>query len=185
MTVALSRDAGGGLLSRALSGGVPSALQGLTAVFGMGTGVAPALQSPAMLGLPRRSRGDQTSKNNERGSDRDANQASISCRSKVLCGEGPHCVLHTADPPDRSSQAARAIRTAALGVGCPTSTGGLLTGWSPPALQEARSLGSVHLGACFPLRCVQRLSQPFIATRRCPWQDSRDTSGMSDPVLSY
>ena len=39
----LRRDAGDGLLSRALSGGVPSALQGLTAVFGMGTGVAPAL----------------------------------------------------------------------------------------------------------------------------------------------
>src|SRR5687767_14980370 len=38
-----SRSAGDGLLSRALSGGVPSALQGLTAVFGMGTGVAPAL----------------------------------------------------------------------------------------------------------------------------------------------
>src|SRR5688572_13125059 len=37
------REAGDGLLSRALSGGVPSALQGLTAVFGMGTGVAPAL----------------------------------------------------------------------------------------------------------------------------------------------
>src|SRR5688500_13938274 len=40
---ALHREAGDGLLSRALSGGVPSALQGLTAVFGMGTGVAPAL----------------------------------------------------------------------------------------------------------------------------------------------
>src|SRR5665647_365841 len=37
------RGAGDGLLSRALSGGVPSALQGLTTVFGMGTGVAPAL----------------------------------------------------------------------------------------------------------------------------------------------
>ena len=37
------RGAGDGLLSRALAGGVPSALQGLTAVFGMGTGVAPAL----------------------------------------------------------------------------------------------------------------------------------------------
>jgi hypothetical protein len=34
--------AGGGLLSRNLSVAVPSALQGLTAVFGMGTGVAPA-----------------------------------------------------------------------------------------------------------------------------------------------
>ena len=34
--------AGDGLLSRNLSIAVPSALQGLTAVFGMGTGVAPA-----------------------------------------------------------------------------------------------------------------------------------------------
>src|SRR6476646_11852773 len=84
-----------------------------------------------------------------------------------------------------SSQAARAIRTAALGADCSASTGGLSTGWSSPALQEAQGLGSVHLGACFPLRCIQRLSQPIIATRRCPWQDSRDTSGSSDPVLSY
>src|SRR3954462_13206682 len=43
------RDAGDGLLSRVLSNGVPSALQGLTTVFGMGTGVAPALQSPAII----------------------------------------------------------------------------------------------------------------------------------------
>ena len=35
--------AGDGLLSRVLSDGVPSALQVLTSVFGMGTGVAPAL----------------------------------------------------------------------------------------------------------------------------------------------
>ena len=34
--------AGNGLLSHDLSIAVPSALQGLTAVFGMGTGVAPA-----------------------------------------------------------------------------------------------------------------------------------------------
>ena len=34
--------AGDGLLSHHLAMAVPSALQGLTAVFGMGTGVAPA-----------------------------------------------------------------------------------------------------------------------------------------------
>ena len=34
------RGAGDGLLSRELSPGVPSALSGLTTVFGMGTGVA-------------------------------------------------------------------------------------------------------------------------------------------------
>jgi hypothetical protein len=36
------QKAGDGLLSHHLSVAVPSALQGLTAVFGMGTGVAPA-----------------------------------------------------------------------------------------------------------------------------------------------
>jgi hypothetical protein len=40
---AFHRGAGGGLLSRGLATGVPSALSGLTAVFGMGTGVAPTL----------------------------------------------------------------------------------------------------------------------------------------------
>src|SRR5690349_15198823 len=84
-----------------------------------------------------------------------------------------------------SSQAARAIRTAALGGGCPPSTGGLSTSSSPTALQEARGLGRVHLGGRFPLRCFQRLSPPAVATRRCPWQGNRDTSGPSDPVLSY
>lgn len=36
----LLKGAGDGLLSRELSPGVPSALSGLTTVFGMGTGVA-------------------------------------------------------------------------------------------------------------------------------------------------
>ena len=36
------KAAGDGLLSHDLPVAVPSALQGLTAVFGMGTGVAPA-----------------------------------------------------------------------------------------------------------------------------------------------
>jgi hypothetical protein len=39
---AFKGKAGDGLLSHNLSIAVPSALQGLTAVFGMGTGVAPA-----------------------------------------------------------------------------------------------------------------------------------------------
>src|SRR5258705_7578527 len=46
--------AGDGLLSRVLSNGVPSALQGLTTVFGMGTGVAPALQSPAKISCQKK-----------------------------------------------------------------------------------------------------------------------------------
>ncbi len=48
-----------------------------------------------------------------------------------------------------------------------------------------KGAGRVHLGDGFPLRCFQRLSVPIIATRRCTWRHSRDTSGSSDSVLSY
>ena len=39
-------ESGSDLLSRAVSSQVPSALKGLTSVFGMGTGVAPSLSPP-------------------------------------------------------------------------------------------------------------------------------------------
>ena len=37
----------------------------------------------------------------------------------------------------------------------------------------------------FPLRCFQRLSFPYLATRLCRWRDNRSTRGTSIPVLSY
>ena len=37
----------------------------------------------------------------------------------------------------------------------------------------------------FPLRCFQRLSFPYLATRRCGWRHNRYTRGTSTPVLSY
>ena len=37
----------------------------------------------------------------------------------------------------------------------------------------------------FPLRCVQRLSRPHLATRLCRWHDNRSTRGTFLPVLSY
>ena len=37
----------------------------------------------------------------------------------------------------------------------------------------------------FPLRCLQRLSCPIIATLHCRWHDNRSTSGSFTPVLSY
>jgi hypothetical protein len=49
------------------------------------------------------------------------------------------------------------------------------------ALRPVRS----HLGAGFPLRCLQRLSLPYIATRQCHWRDNRNTRGTFTPVLSY
>ena len=35
------------------------------------------------------------------------------------------------------------------------------------------------------LRCLQRLSIPYIATLQCGWRHNRSTSDTSIPVLSY
>ena len=45
--------------------------------------------------------------------------------------------------------------------------------------------GSAHLEVGFPLRCIQRLSHPHIATQLCRWRDNWCTRGASIPVLSY
>ena len=42
-----------------------------------------------------------------------------------------------------------------------------------------------HLGAGFPLRCFQWLSNPDIATGRCTWRYSPQTRGQFISVLSY
>ena len=42
-----------------------------------------------------------------------------------------------------------------------------------------------YLRESFTLRCLQRLSRPYVATQPCPWQDNWYTRGMSIPVLSY
>ena len=63
---------------------------------------------------------------------------------------------------------------------CCVCTCDLSTLWSSTGL-----MGSRHLERGFPLRCVQWLSVPNVATRRCLWRDNRYTSGSSIPVLSY
>ena len=60
------------------------------------------------------------------------------------------------------------------------STPGLSTWWSSTAL-----IGRTGFEGGFPLRCFQRLSLPYIATRRCGWRHNRYTRGTSTPVLSY
>ena len=42
-----------------------------------------------------------------------------------------------------------------------------------------------NLRGSFTLRCLQRLSRPYVATQPCPWRDNWCTSGTSIPVLSY
>ena len=63
---------------------------------------------------------------------------------------------------------------------CRASTSGLSTWWSSTALQ-----GRTRLEAGFPLRCLQRLSIPYIATLHCGWRHNRSTRDTFTPVLSY
>src|SRR3546814_147980 len=65
------------------------------------------------------------------------------------------------------------------------STPSLSTSWSRTTLQGGQAPGIPNLQTSFPLRCLQRLSLPYIATRQCHWHDNRYTSGTSTPVLSY
>ena len=68
---------------------------------------------------------------------------------------------------------------------CRASTPSLSTSWSRTTLQGGLAPGIPYLQTSFPLRCLQRLSLPYIATRQCHWHDNRYTSGTSTPVLSY
>src|ERR1051325_12067501 len=45
-----------------------------------------------------------------------------------------------------------------------------------------RFSGRPGLEVGFPLRCFQRLSRPYIATRHCGWRHNRSTRGTSIPV---
>ena len=63
---------------------------------------------------------------------------------------------------------------------CCAYTPCLLTWWSITVLM---GIPSFKVG--FPLRCIQRLSLPYLATQRCPWQNNWYTRGMFISVLSY
>ena len=60
------------------------------------------------------------------------------------------------------------------------STPGLSTWWSTTAL-----MARPGFAVGFPLRCLQRLSCPNLATRLRGWRHDRSTRGSSTPVLSY
>ena len=47
------------------------------------------------------------------------------------------------------------------------------------------SSGRTSFEVGFPLRCLQRLSRPHIATLHCRWRDNSSTRGVFTPVLSY
>ena len=47
------------------------------------------------------------------------------------------------------------------------------------------SQGRTRFEVGFPLRCLQRLSRPHLATLHCGWRHNRSTRGAFIPVLSY
>src|SRR5437763_1221231 len=62
-----------------------------------------------------------------------------------------------------------------------------LPGCSTPPINVVVFLDSKipYLEGCFPLRCFQRLSRPYIATLLRGWRHDRSTRGTFNPVLSY
>ena len=157
---------GGDLLSHTVSRAVPSALRGLTAVFGMGTGVSLSLKPPECQTASPRSR-----------------------REAPLRGRfRPRTTEVSASLPNLSQekvgQASRAISTARLKALLPLHLRPInVVVYHGPSGGLRRGTPGLEVG--FPLRCFQRLSRPHIATLRCGWRHNRHTSGVSDPVLSY
>jgi hypothetical protein len=136
---------GDDLLSHTVTRAVPSALKGLTSVFGKGTGVTPSLWPPEIF---------------------------LYDNGTILSFES-----------ECKGQATRPISTAQLHtlpcfhlqpINVVVFDGSV--GIAP---------GSAHLEVGFPLRCIQRLSSPHIATQLCRWRDNWCTRGASIPVLSY
>ena len=157
---------GNDLLSQRCVPPVPSALTGLTSGFGMGPGISPPLKSPeeSVFSKHKLRRCYRTLKTEQ----------------KVEL-----CVLHTRrfqyiNIPRASPRALVVVRS---GLTSFTRLPYQGDGLSPRLL--CRADGGSNLGACFPLRCFQRLSLPNLATQRCRWHDNWHTSGPSTLVLSY
>ena len=153
---------------------VPSARRRLTAEFGMGSGVSLALGPPdlesargvAGPGLSVRSR---LRTNTRLVLSNDIEPGF--CRP--LSGQGPvHGVRLL---PDRI-EACRAISTGQLNA--------LARLYLRPidVVVFHGPQGRPGFEGGFPLRCLQRLSCPHIATLHCRWHDNRSTSGAFTPV---
>ena len=83
------------------------------------------------------------------------------------------------DTEDENNQADRAISTGKLNT--------LLRLHSRPidVVVYHGSQGRTRFEVGFPLRCLQRLSRPYIAMLHCRWRDNSSTRGTFIPVLSY
>ena len=166
------------LLSRAVSSQVPSALKGLTSVFGMGTGGSPLPLPPEFsrvlsLRFPR----DFLSL---------APLRSLTLKTahpafKHLAPSSTNLLSVGLAPSSLDQVLDRLVSPSSICY--QTSTGDLSPG-SPPGVLLL-SNGTLILEVGFTLRCLQRLSHPHFASLLCRWHDNSCTSGASTPVLSY
>ena len=159
----LEKGSGGVLLSRAVSSQVPSALRGLTSVFGMGTGGTLSPLPPEFSIKLSTFR-----------------LTPWKLHSEKLTSIWVPCLLFSSKPL-RSSP--RPISISKLIHYC-IYTADLSTLSSSRGLTCSRS-GNLFLQVGFTLRCLQRLSRPHFASQLCLWQDNCCTRGASIPVLSY
>ena len=83
------------------------------------------------------------------------------------------------DIDNESDQADRTISTSKLRTLLPFHI------WPINVVVFHGSQGRTCFEVGFPLRCLQRLSRPHIATLHCRWRDNRSTGGVFIPVLSY
>ena len=92
-----------------------------------------------------------------------------------------HCLLCRClmDSNNENNQADRTISTSKLQTLLSFHT------WPINEVVFLGSQGNSCFEVGFPLRCLQRLSRPHIATLHCRWRDNRSTGGVFNPVLSY
>lgn len=87
--------------------------------------------------------------------------------------------LSVADIDHENDQADRAISTGKLSTLLHLHTRPI----NVVVFHGSQGISRFEVG--FPLRCIQRLSRPYIATLHCGWRHNRSTRGTSTPVLSY
>ena len=154
---------GNDLLSRVLKH-MPSALRSLTAEFEMGSGSGLLAQITG----PAKDNGKPAAKRRSRTCAQGSKQG-------LFPIVDPRDTDHENDQADRAISTSRAQRVAAL------THLAYQHHWS----SSHGSQGSTRFEVGFPLRCLQRLSRPYIATLHCGWRHNSSTRGTSIPVLSY
>ena len=140
------------LLSHAVYREVPSGLKGLTAVFGMGTGVAPSLRSPGKLVYKRsKEPGGFLGSQGTARSPAHLRDRKVPLTQRVVCRSffDSRLKYFMVKPHGRL------VRVSFTSYNASTPR---LSTWSSPTGLQGIAPGKSHLEEGFPLICFQRLS---------------------------